>query len=490
MYFKNISLKYKIPLRVTVLVIITTFVLSSTLVYRNINDLRSNLIANAYRMGGVISDTVATPMLHDDVWRSFEIINIPFRAPQHFAPEQAGAMDQGADYILILDTANKVYVSTQPVRFPMLSDPATIEPLFTELLKALPGLRDLQPAVVETPESNNLFLVTPIHSGGVQIGTLIMSYSKSPFTARLYSQARDAILITLLVLTVLLPFGLYWGRRMAAPLLQLSDAMIKITPNLPESSEIILEESNDEIGQLGKAFKAMLVELKEKEHLQQQVIASDRLAAIGRLAAGVAHEINNPLGGMLNAISTYKRHGGQDPLTLKTISILERGLLQIKDTVAALLVEAKAKARSFDQHDIDDICTLIQPDIQAKHVNFTLENGITDSLPVPSTLVRQVIINLLLNAIHATQQHGHVRLHIYRNNDDFLIDVINDGSYIPEDMISYLFEPFTSLNEKGSGLGLWVIYQIVQQLGGLITVQSEPGETQFTVQLPLQEQHE
>ena len=490
MHFKNISLRYKIPLRVTVLVIVTAFVLASTLVYRSINDLRNNLIANAYQMGGVISDTLVNPMLHDDIWRTFEIINTPFRGPQHPLPEQAAAMDQGAEYILILDTENKVYVSTQPDRFPMKSNPITIEPLFTDILKTLPELRDLHPAVVETPESNALFLLTPIHSGGVLIGTLVMSYSNTPFKSRLYSQALDAILITLLVLAVLLPFGLYWGRRMAAPLLQLSDAMNKITPNLPDSSDIALAESNDEIGQLGKAFKGMLVELKEKEHLQQQVIASDRLAAIGRLAAGVAHEINNPLGGMLNAISTYKRHGGQDPLTLKTISILERGLLQIKDTVAALLVEAKAKARFFDQNDIDDICTLIQPDVQAKHVNFTLENDITDALPVPSTLARQVIINLLLNAIHATQQHGHVRLHIHRNNGNLLIDVTNDGSYIPKDMISYLFEPFTSLNEKGSGLGLWVIYQIVQQLGGLITVQSEPGETQFTVQLPLQEHHE
>ncbi len=490
MHFRNISLRYKIPLRVAVLVIVTAFVLASTLVYRGINDLRGILIANAFRMGGVISDTVVAPMLHDDVWRSFEIINTPFRIPQHPVPEQAAAMDQGAEYILILDIANKVYVSTQPGHFPMQSDPATIEPVFTELLKALPGLRDLHPAVVETSKSNDLFLLTPIHSGGVMMGTLVMSYSKAPFASSLYRLTRDAILITLLVLAILLPLGLYWGQRMAAPLLQLSDVMSKVTPELPESSEIVLKETNDEIGQLGKAFKDMLVELKEKEHLQQQVIASDRLAAIGRLAAGVAHEINNPLGGMLNAISTFKRHGVQDPFTLKTISILERGLLQIKDTVAALLVEAKAKARSFSQDDIDDICTLIQADVNAKHVNFTLDNETSGAVTVPSTLARQVIINLLLNAIHATQQHGHVHLHIHLDSGNLLIDVSNDGSYIPKDMISYLFEPFTSLNEKGSGLGLWVIYQIVQQLGGLITVQSEPGETQFSVQLPLQEHHE
>jgi signal transduction histidine kinase len=234
----------------------------------------------------------------------------------------------------------------------------------------------------------------------------------------------------------------------------------------------------------------MLVELKEKEQLQRQVIASDRLAAIGRLTSGIAHEINNPLGGMLNAISTFKRHGIQDPITQKTLSILERGLLQIKETVAALLVEAKARSRPFDNNDIEDICTLMQSEVQAKHVNFTQECGPIDTQSIPSTLARQVIINLLLNALHATQPHGRVHLHIFREQHNLMIVVSNNGSYIPPEQVNFLFEPFTSLSENGHGLGLWVIYQIVQQLGGNVTVQSEPDETRFTVQLPLQEQYE
>lgn len=481
MHLKNISLKYKIPLRIAVLVVATAIALTSTLVYRGVEDLRSNLIANADRMGRVIADTVVEPMLHDDVWRSFEIISAPFRVQEYHAP------DQGAEYILILDAANKVYVSTQPNRFPMLSDPATIDARFTGILGELPKLQELQPTVVEPRESEDLFLLIPIQSDGLHIGTLVMNYPKSPFTSRSYALIQGAVLTTLLVLVVLLPLGVYWGGKMAAPLLHLSSAMSSIAPNLPEPGEIVLAESNDEIGRLGKAFKDMLAELKEKELLQQRVIASDRLAAIGRLSAGIAHEINNPLGGMLNAISTYRRHGVQDPFTLKTLSILERGLLQIKETVAALLVEAKSRTRPFDRNDIEDICTLIQPNVQAKHINFTRKVDITGTQPVSSTLARQVIINLLLNAAQATREYGHVHLHIHRSGDNFVIDVSNNGSYIPPEKVAYLFEPFTSLNETGNGLGLWVIYQIVQQLGGLITVQSEEDETRFTVQLPLQE---
>ena len=480
---KDLSLKYKVPLRVAALVIVTAVVLTSTLIYRGIDQLRNNLIDNADKMGHVIANTLVEPMQHDDVWRSLEIINTPYRVTALYTP------DKETGYILILNTANKVYVATQPVRFPMLSDPAANEPRFTEILKTLPEMHDSLSTVVEPRNSANLFLLIPIQSEGKRLGTLVMSYPKSPLVSSFYRLAIDAVLITLLVLVILLPLSIYWGQKMAAPLLHLSDAMSKITPSLPEPGEIMLEESNDEIGQLGKAFKGMLAELKEKEQLQQQVITSNRLAAIGRLTAGIAHEINNPLGGMLNAISTYKRHGTQDSLTLKTLSILERGLIQVKETVAALLVEAKSRTRPFDRNDVEDIRTLIQPDVKAKNIDFTGEIDIAGIQSIPSTLARQVIINLLLNAIRETQEYGHVRLRIYRDRGNFVIDVANNGSYIPPEKVAYLFEPFTTLNDSGSGsgLGLWVIYQITQQMGGLITVQSEPDETRFIVQLPLQE---
>ncbi len=484
MHLKDISLNFKIPLRVAALVIATAGVLAPVLVYRSINDLRDNMIANADSIARVIADTLVEPILHDEVWRAFEIINTPFNIPQ----DQNEA--QGAEYILVLDASNKVFVSSRPERFPMLSNPLDVKPDFAQLLSQPPVLNNLTPAIVEAGQSNSFYLARTIQSDGVLLGTLIISYSRKPFEQRFYTLTQAAILITLLVLIVLLPIGVYWGRRMAAPLLQLSHTMSSITHELPDPEQIRLEESRDEVGQLAKSFKTMLGELKEKEQLQQQIITSDRLAALGRLAAGVAHEINNPLGGMLNAVSTFKRHGEQDPITLKTLSILERGLLQIKETVAALLVEAKAQTRLFDLNDVADICTLVQPDTEKKHIEFTREIDITEAQPISSTLVRQVIINLLLNAFNATQQHGHVHLHIYHDSQHLFIDVINDGSHIPQDKVSYLFEPFTSLNDSGNGLGLWVIYQVVQQLGGLITVQSEHDKTQFTVQLPLEKQDE
>lgn len=484
LHLKDISLNYKIPIRVAVLVIVTASILATMLVYRNISDLRDNMVANADSIAQLLADTLVEPILHDDVWRAYKIINTPFRIPQEHAKAQ------GAEYVLVLDAANKVFVSTQPEKFPILSDPLAIESGFSSLLSPLPGVNNLAQSVIEAHPSNSFYLATAIQSDGVRLGTLIMVYSKKPFEQRFYVLTRASILITLLVLAVLLPLGVYWGKRMAAPLLQLSDTMGKIAQQLPEPNQINLEESKDEIGQLARSFKTMLGELKEKEQLQQQVITSDRLAALGRLAAGIAQEINNPLCGMLNAISTFKRHGEQNPITSRTLSILERGILQVKETVAALMVEANAQTRPFDLNDVADIRTLVQANADSKQINFTREIDLVEALPISSTLVRQVIINLLLNAFHAAQPQGNVHLHIYRNSEQLIIEVSNDGSQITQDKVAYLFEPFTPYSEKGGGLELWVTYQIVQQMSGLITVQSEPDKTQFTVQLPLEKLYE
>lgn len=160
--------------------------------------------------------------------------------------------------------------------------------------------------------------------------------------------------------------------------------------------------------------------------------------------------------------------------------------MQIKDTVAALLVEAMVESHPLSRQDIEDTRTLVQTDAHGKQARFHWENDIIDALPLPSTLVRQVLINLLLNALQAIEERGNVFCHVYRDSDSFHVLVKNDGWHIPPERLEYLFEPFSSGKDAGHGLGLWVTYQIVRQLNGEISVKSEPAETRFTVAVPFQ----
>jgi signal transduction histidine kinase len=286
-------------------------------------------------------------------------------------------------------------------------------------------------------------------------------------------------------MAVLLPIGWYLGDRMVRPLIQLANCLGRVGRQPLEQIQCTLHEGSDEIGQLGVRFHQMLHELEQKQRLETQMVAAERLAAVGRLAAGVAHEINNPLGGMLNAISTYRRHGSADPVAEKTFGLLERGLQQIRDTVSALLVEARASSHDLTPQDVDDVATLLRPDAQKRAVRLSLENSLAAPLPVPASPVRQVLINLSLNAVQATPAGGAVHCRIHSGEGRLAIEVDNEGETIPAERLRHLFEPFVHHNPAGHGLGLWVTYQIIQQLQGRIDVESQAGCTRFTVLLPV-----
>lgn len=482
---RDLSLAYKTPLRISALVLLTAILVTAALVARERDELRRDLIGHSENVARVLTKTLVEAIVHDDAWRAFEIINTPFQS----AP--GGNSSQSPEIVLVLDAQHRVYVSTRPPEYPMLSDLARIDPEYAKVQEAVAALRTVEPTAMTAPQSNKLYMVAPIVSDGVSLGTLVMGYPSSIFAQRFAGLIQRAGLVTAAVLAVLLPAGWYFGRLIARPLVDLAGAMGKVGRHLPQDLDYVATyPGRDEIGRLGAEFQRMLSELRDKEALERQMIASDRLAAIGRLTAGIAHEINNPLGGMLNAISTFKRHGPADPMTTRTISLIERGLTQIKETVAALLVEAKVESHPLTRQDVEDTHTLVLPDAQAKDAQFVWANEMRGSLSLPSTLTRQILINLLLNAVQAVRRGGRVQCRTALADDALHIEVSNDGDHIPGEKLPFLFEPFSSLSRDGHGLGLWVTYQIVQQLGGEIQVRSEPNETTFTVILPLKKEHE
>jgi len=151
-----------------------------------------------------------------------------------------------------------------------------------------------------------------------------------------------------------------------------------------------------------------------------------------------------------------------------------------------LLVETRLSDRPLTREDIDDVLLLVAPQFDNKQAKIQRDIQLVHPLPLPAGQVRQILINLLLNAAHAIEQHGTIRLHVQQQADTLAIRVQNDGRHIPEEHLQYLFEPFTLASGEGSGLGLWVVYQIVNQLGGALTVESKPDATIFAVNLPLE----
>jgi signal transduction histidine kinase len=477
----NLSFRYKIPLWASLLIVGTAVILSSTMLLRSYDDLKRDVLRSAASQGRTLAHTLFPAILQDQVWRAYEILKSPLSANSPRTPGQP-------ESLLVLNPQQQVYVSTRPETLPMLADFHQLSSEYSEVAENI-ALPATDTRVVEPRGSEYLFVVTPIVDDDARLGTLVQIYSKKLLRSRFLESTKQAALVTCLVLVVLLPISWYWSQRTAIPLVRITERMEELGQRTPEELSLGIYDYQDELGRLYQAYNRTLRQLREKALIEKEMIHSERLAAVGRLAAGIAHEINNPLLGMLTSLNTLRRHGEADARTMKTLDLVERGLRQIKETVAALLVEARITSRNLSPQDVDDVRTLIEPQARKRSVTVNWTNAAAVSLHISSTPVRQLLINLLLNAIQASDEGGTVDVTIAMAGENLTIEILNGGRALTDAQTTHLFEPFVSACEPGRGLGLWVCYQVARQLGGTIEAKSELRDgrnlTRFNVVLPI-----
>jgi signal transduction histidine kinase len=483
--FPNLSYRIKIPLAISAVILLTELVVTTTLVTRAYADARADLEASARNLSIVLARSLRDPMVRDDLWQAFEVIRTPLAAR---------AADNPLQDIVVLDAQSRVFVASDPRRLPVLTP---LQELDEPLVQLVTGGRvnDFDMRVSRDGGRSEIAAAGPILADdGTRLGTVLLTFDAERYYTRIRSTLLQLALISLPGLLLLIPLGWYWGKRMAGPLSNMAQALSRVGRDSPASIAADLPpEGEDEIGVLARRTRDMLGQLARKESMEREMVASERLAAVGRVSAAIAHEINNPLGGMINAIDTARLHGRPDAVTNKTLGLLERGLDQIRTTVSALLVEARLDSPELSAQDWQDLRTLIEPQLADRRVQLAWSVDFLEDTQVrlPAHLIRQLVLNILLNAVKSAGANGRVELVVQRHSGRLDITVTNTGAPIPPDLLGRLFEPFVAATERDGkrsyGLGLWVCYQIVQQLRGTINAESADGHTRFEVSLPFVE---
>lgn len=480
--FRHMSYRYKVPLALAAAILATELVVTVTFVQTSYSAMRQEMRQGAQALTRMLALSVREPLRRDDLWRAYEAIRIPVDATVPVSGLQA---------IIVLDQNFNVYAASNPKHYP-ISTPLVALP--DELKQAVAALRE--PSQPFYFRYSGYFSQVPgvagttIRSDDTGIaGYVLASYDVSAWRQRVSNLLVRVFWISIPGILLLLLMGWIWGNQVAQPLLSLTDAMKRVGREpLSRIRRSLDTTGTDEIGVLGQQFSGMLNELDAKEALEREIMAAERLAAVGRVAAGVAHEINNPLGGMINALDTLQTYGTSDKLTTKTVELVRRGLNQIRHTVGALLVEARLDASQMAPADWEDLRTLIEPELKARHASLLWDVQPDLIVDLPAHLVRQLTLNLLLNAKNAVEPEGSVGCLVQCATQSITIEISNSGQHIPEAVLPHLFEPYPAeptLSRNSHGLGLWVTYQIITQLRGTIEVSSEPGFTRFTVTLPL-----
>lgn len=256
----------------------------------------------------------------------------------------------------------------------------------------------------------------------------------------------------------------------------------------------------DEIAELTRTFNMMASSLRErderlKEYTARQIMKSERLATLGQLAAGVAHEINNPLGAILMYSHLSLEEMEADDPRRKNLEKVTAEATRCKNIVRGLLDFARQSEPNVVEADANEILrrTLSLLQNQAQFQNITITTTLCDSLPktmMDSSQIQQVFTNIILNAAEAIEGQGEVKIATRTVEDGRSIEIefTDTGCGIPRENLEKIFDPFFTTKEvgRGTGLGLAVSYGIIARHKGTIEVKSSPGKgTTFIVRLPL-----
>jgi len=262
--------------------------------------------------------------------------------------------------------------------------------------------------------------------------------------------------------------------------------------------EITGREVLDPTGQVTAVVSILhdLTEIRELERrrVEQQLFESEKLAAVGRLAASIAHEVNNPLEAIKNALYLMQDGSVGDKNT-RFLEIARKETERVSHIIRQMLGFAR-RPGDVDWVDVNQLLeeTLVLMEKKMRQLRIRITKSFDDSLPrirARADQLRQVFLNLIINAQQAIEGEGRIEISTSRYDQalqpSILVQLSDSGVGIAEDDLNRIFDPFFSTGKKGTGLGLWVTQDIVRQHGGRIEVSSEPGRgTVFNIVLQVE----
>lgn len=225
----------------------------------------------------------------------------------------------------------------------------------------------------------------------------------------------------------------------------------------------------------------LLQDVSEIRGLETELRRSERLAALGKMAAGVAHELRNPLSSIKGLAVVLKGRLTGDGEGRNSADILVQETERLNRSIGELL--AYARPETLEQEKVhlssilDDTVELVRHDADQQDVSLELTSSETDdSVFADADKLKQVFLNILLNSLQAVSSGGRIRVHIRQDGSDMVCQIEDNGTGVEEENLTRVFDPYFTTKNDGTGLGLAISSKIVEEHGGTVTMESQPGQ--------------
>jgi signal transduction histidine kinase len=341
---------------------------------------------------------------------------------------------------------------------------------------------------------------TPCHGPGRRvIGVLNLDFSLAEMERQMV-QSSELFGLSMFIIVVLLTGGisLIFSRFVSQPLKALSSKMAQVEEG--DLDAMYEPQGQDEVSQLVLSFNSMVERLRAaREELQQyhyqQMERVDRLASVGEMSAGIAHEIKNPLAGISGAVTVLFDDFSEDDPRREVIKKVLEQISRLDKAANDLLFFGRPGTPTFGYVDTNDLLNktmfFVSQHPEAKNVHQVKE--FTRNLPpvwVDAKQLQQVFFNIIINAIQAMKDGGTLQLQseLVENQGSEMVRVLigDSGPGIEPEFLEKIFTPFFTTKTQGTGLGLAICRQLMEQQGGAIEIKSRVGEgTQVLIYLPV-----
>ena len=256
----------------------------------------------------------------------------------------------------------------------------------------------------------------------------------------------------------------------------------------------VIERFNESTAKLEARHVELISEVERLQdqlrHKDEEIKKSERLATLGETAAGLAHEIRNPLGAISLFVSMLRRDLQDRAETLELLDQVELGIRSLDGVVSNVLHFAQNKRPNVAPINVHSVCQELYQHFSTSYSpqsTFDLKLSGNPFIKADEQGIRQCLYNVILNALQAVSFAGKISIDVADDNksDGIIITISDDGPGIPAHLMSDLFEPFTSGRREGTGLGLSIVRRIVESHGGEVSVVNKPS-AEFSIYLPRQ----
>ncbi len=314
---------------------------------------------------------------------------------------------------------------------------------------------------------------------GKHVADLFVALELKPLIEERQALRRNLLAATVSASLCAAAIGFIIVHRMVKPLRLLTERLRRAqSGDFERVPPVMLPPSSSEYGRLLRGYNDLVDALSEREAMAVRLAQREQESVLGRLAATVAHEVRNPLGGMSTALDTVRKFGDNPDVRSKSLDLIERGLWSIRNVVGSVLAfhRMPPDARKLTPGDLDDLRTLIEPELARRQLKLSWHSNVVGIVDVAATETRQIALNLLLNACEASPPGSEVGFHAWLVDDPhdagrigLNLEVVDAGPGLPKAVAAALTEIGVSdPRDPPRGLGIRVIRDLVRGLGGRI----------------------